>query len=318
MGKNTITVPFDFDGETLSRGNVKFRVDSCDVDGVNFFVPSRYGLLLLEEDSKNEAERFLRELSATSISDHIQKDLLKEACEQGFRLVWHKLQEHKQNIPNGEPRFYAELSYDRTVDKSRIALVTREKALLFYKADDLDVTLAKLPLDVFDCSKEYMRYDLNLARYRWLIGREKEFVKFVEELSRYSDYVRGDAAGVCFTTFFQNTNEAYELLKQIRCKASSRESRDQLFRTLEDKKLLEFSEGLFVRDYWSTYYVSNSGDVYKLDYSKKVDEREAVYRAHEKGRVPTKLEEVQEERVLKEVAEVAGKVRPELALIILP
>lgn len=318
MGEDTITVPFDFDGETLSRGNVKFSVDSCDVEGVAFYVPAQYGLLLLKEETKAEAEKLLKELSATSINSDVQKDLLREACEKGFKIVWLKLQGFKQHVPNGEPKFYAERRYDKTIDKSRIALVTGGKALLFYKADDLDPILSQLPLNVYDCPKEYTRYDMNLARYRSLIGREKEFIKFVEELSRYSEYIRSDAADVCFTKFFENTSEAYELLKQIRDKASSRESRDQLFRTLEDKKFLEFSEGLFIRDYWSTYYVSKNGEVYKLCYSKKVDEREAIQRAYEKGKLPKKLEEVKEERELRQIAEIVGKVQPELALVILP
>jgi len=318
MGENTITVPFDFDGETLSQGNVKFRVDSCDVKGVDFFVPSQYGLLLLKEESKDEAERLLKELSTTSISDNIQKDLLKEACEKGFRLVWFKLQEYKRHIPDAEPKFYAELNYDRTVDKARIALVCADKEVLFYKSDELDATLAQLPLNVYECPKRYTGYTINLARYGWLKGHEREFIEFVEELTRYSEYIRGDAGDICFERFFENPAEAYELLKQIKDKASSRESRDKLFHDLENKKFLEFSEGLFVRDYWSTYYVSNSGEVYKLNYGKKVDEREAIYRAHEKSKVPTKLEEVQEEKALKDIAEVVGKVRPELALIILP
>jgi hypothetical protein len=318
MGISVITVPFDFDGETLSRGNVKFSVDRCDVEGIAFYVPPQYGLLLLKEETKVEAEKLLKELTATSINSDIQRDLLKEACEKGFKIVWLKLQQYKQHVPNSEPKFYAELSYDRSIDKSRITLVTAEKALLFYKADDLDPTLSQLPPNVYDCSKEYTRYDMNLARYRWLIGKEKEFIKFVEELRRYSGYIRGDAQDVCFDKFFENTAAAYELLKQIRDRASSRESRDQLFQTLESKKFLEFSEGLFVRDYWSTYYVSKNGEVYKLDYSKKVDEREAVFRAYEKGKVPTKLEEVQKESVLREIAEVVGKVRPELVFVILP
>jgi len=318
MGESLITVPFDFDGETLSRGNVKFSVDRCDVEGIAFYVPPQYGLLLLKEETKAEAEKLLKDLTATSINSDIQKDLLKEACEKGFKIVRLKLQQYKQHIPNNEPKFYAELSYDKTVDKSRITLVTAEKALLFYKADDLDPTLSQLPPNVYNCAKEYTRYDMNLARYRWLIGREKEFIKFVEELSRYSDYIRGDAEDVCFNSFFENIAEAYELLKQIRDRASSREIRDQLFRTLETKKFLEFSEGLFVRDYWSTYYVSKNGEVYKLDYRKKVDEREAIFRAYEKGKVPTKLKEVQKESTLREIAEVVGKVRPELAFVILP
>jgi len=318
MGESVITIPFDFDGETLSRGNVKFSVDRCDVEGIAFYVPPQYGLLLLKEETKTEAEKLLKELSATSINSDMQKDLLKEACEKGFKIVWLKLQEFKQHVPNSEPKFYAELSYDRSVDKSRITLVTGEKALLFYKANDLDATLSQLPPNVYDCSKEYTRYDMNLARYRWLNGREKEFVKFVAELSRYSDYIRGDSGDVCFEKFFENTAEAYELLKQIRDKASCRENRDRLFQTLESNKFLEFSEGLFVRYLWDTYYVSKNGEVYELEYKKKVDEREAIFRAHEKGKVPTKLKEVQGENVLREVAQIVGKVRPELAFVILP
>jgi ribosomal protein L24E len=108
------------------------------------------------------------------------------------------------------------------------------------------------------------------------------------------------------------------MLKAIGGKVGGRECRDQLFQTLDRNGSLEFSEGLFVRNGWSTFYVSNDGDVQRLCYSKKVEMREAVLKADNKGKLPTKLEEVTEDHTLKRIADIVGKTRPELTLLIIP
>ncbi len=318
MSTSIISMPFDFDGETLSKGSIKLSVDRCDVEGINFYLPPQYGLLLLREETKVEAQKLLNELTTISITDTTRKDMVKQACGKGFKFVWLQLQQYKQHLPNSEPKFYAELNHNRQIETSRIVLVTTERAMRFYASEDLNPTISQLPLNVYNSPIEYTRFELTLDRYRWLSGREKEFLDFVQELNHYIDYIRGDTCEVCYNKFFEDTSQAYHLLKEIRDKASSRASRDQLFQTLESKCFLAFSEGLFVHSDWSTYFISKNGEVHRLCYSKKVDMREAVLRAYEKGKLPTKLEDVKENFTLRHIAEIVGKVRPDLALVILP
>ena len=318
IAQEIITVPFEFDGETISSGNVKFSVDSCDFPGISFYIPSQYALLLLKEETKAEAEKLIQEISKASLVSHVQKRLLKQACEKGFKPVWLELQELKRRYPTNEPKFYADVSYDGSIDQGRIVLLTPEKAMIFYARNNLDVVSLNLPLNLYTCPQTHTGFDLDPEKCRLLKGHEKELMGLVEELKQCSNYIRGNQIDVCFEKFFVNSDEAFELLKDIQTKVGNKESRDQLFNTLTSKKFLEFSEGLFVHDYWSTYYVSKNGEVHKLCYGKKVDMREAVLRAYEKGKIPTKLEEVKEERVLREIAEIVGKARPDIALVILP
>ena len=318
IAQEIITVPFDFDGETISSGNVKFSVSSCDFLGISFYIPSQYALLLLKEETKAEAEKLIQEIQAASITGDVQKKLLEQACERGFKPVWLKLQELKRQFPTNEPKFYAEVSYDGTIDKNRIVLLTSEKAMIFYARDNLDVVSLNLPLNVYTCTSIHTGFDLTPEKLRILEGHEKELMDLVDELKQYDNYLRGNQIDACFEKFFVNRDEAFELLREIKAKVGNKENRDRLFSTLETAKFLEFSEGLFIHDYWTTYYVSKNGEVHKLCYGKKVEMREAVLRAFEKGKLPTKLEEVKEERTLRQIAEIVGKVRPDLAFVILP
>ncbi|MDR0460825.1 MAG: hypothetical protein LBH62_05260 [Nitrososphaerota archaeon] len=188
----------------------------------------------------------------------------------------------------------------------------------FYVSTDMNTIIPQLPNNVYRSCITYTGLSLTLERCRIVLGHEKEFFAFIEELIRYTNYVRGDTCSVCYRTFFEDTQQAYQLLKAIGGKVGGRKCRDQLFQTLERKGYLELSSGLFVRSGWSTFYVSNDGDVQRLCYSKKVEMREAVLKAHDKGKLPTKLENVTDNLTLKRIAEIVGKNRPELTLLILP
>ncbi|MGD6805830.1 MAG: hypothetical protein ACQCN4_02600 [Candidatus Bathyarchaeia archaeon] len=313
-----ITVPFEFDGETISSGNVKFSVDCCGFPGISFYIPSQYALLLLKKETKTEAEKLIQEISKASIVSEVQKKLLKQACEKGFKPVWSELQKLNRQFPTSEPQFYADVSYDGSINQDRIILLTSEKAMIFYAQNNLDVLRLGLPLNVYTCPSIHTRFHLNPEKCSLLRGHEKELMDLVEELKEYDNYLRGNLVDECYEKFFTNRAEAAEVLNEIRKKVGDKENRDRLFHTLETERFLAFSGGLFIHDYWSTYYISNDGEVHKLCYSKKVEIREAVLRAYEKGKPPTKLEEVKEESTLRQIAEIAGKIRPDLAFVILP
>jgi hypothetical protein len=178
--------------------------------------------------------------------------------------------------------------------------------------------IPQLPNNVYHSYITHTGLSFTTERYRIILGHEKEFFAFVEELIRYTSYVRGDTCSVYYRTFFEDTQQAHKLLKAMGGKVGGRACRAQLLQTLERKGYLEFSLGLFVRSGWSTFYVSNDGDVQRLCYGKKVEMREAVLKAHVKGKLPTKLETVTDGITLKRIVDIVGKNRPELTLLILP
>jgi hypothetical protein len=320
MCANVFSGPVTFDGETLVVDGVRLSVERCEVEGANFSFSPLYGLLLLKDETRGEAQKLLNELTAVALlSDDTKKDLIRQVCSKGFKEVWLELERYRQHIPlNGEPKFYAEAGYSKQLDGWIVSLVSAEKALRFYVSTDMQSVLKQLPINVYRSDMVHTCFSLTLERYCGLLGREKDFFVFVEELNRYMSYIRDDTYRVCFRRYFEDPVGAYSLLRVIRSKVCSRESRDQLFDALERNKVLEFSLGLFVRSGWSTFYVSKDGDVQRLCYSKQVETREAVLRAYQRGRLPTKLEEVTDNLALKRVAEIVGKTRPELTLLILP
>lgn len=314
-----ISEPVSFDGEKLVTGDVKLFVERCKVEGVAFSFSPQYGLLLLKNETKTEAQKLLKAFTEVPLlSDNAQNDLIHQVCTNGFKWAWLEFERYKQSVPTkGEPKFYAESGYGKSVNERIISLVSAEKALRFYASEDMSPVVKQLPLNVYKSSMVHTSFSLTLERYRGVLGREKDFFAFVEELYRYVGYLRGDTCNECYRRYFEDTAGAYELLKIIRSKVSGRERRDQLFQTLERDKVLEFSEGLFTYVGWSAFFVSNNGDVQRLCYKKQVDAREAILRAYVKGKLPTKLEEEKEPNTLKRIAEIVGKVRPELTLLIL-
>ena len=318
MNPNIIQEPVTYDGTTIAAGKVRLVVEKCEVEGVDFSFTPKYGLLLLNEENRAEAQHLLYELTSLPLSDKAKQDLTHQAYDKGFKLTQLELERYKQYTPTTEPKFYSEVGYGKQMERHIISLVNTERALRFYVSADMNTIIPQLPNNVYRSCITYTGLNLTPERYRIILGHEKEFFAFVEELIRYTSYVRGDTCSVCYRTFFEDTQQAYNMLKAIGGKVGGRECRDQLFQTLERKGYLEFSEGLFVRNGWSTFYVSNTGEVQRLCYSKKVEMRDAVLKAYNKGKLPTKLEEVTKDHTLKRIAEIVGKPRPELTLLILP
>lgn len=314
----TLLGPVAFDGTTIRVGDVKLDIAHCAFKEVDFSFSPQYGLLLLNEATRVKAQRLLCELAELPLVDDAKKHLIRQAYEKGFEMAQFELEQYRQFVPIEEPKFYAERGYGKELDMRVVSLVSNKKALRFYSSSDMRAIVPHLPLNVYHFGTTYAGFGLTVERYRWLLGREKDFFVFVEELCRYLGYVRGDACSVCFNKYFEDPKQAYELLVAIRCRVSGRECRDKLFATLEQKSFLEFSLGLFVLVGWSVFFVSNNGEVQRLCYSKRVEMREAILKAYDKGKLPTKIEEVKDCDTLRRVAEVVGKLRPELTLLILP
>ncbi|MCL1970578.1 MAG: hypothetical protein FWF66_03880 [Candidatus Bathyarchaeota archaeon] len=264
MNPNIIQEPVTYDGITVVVGKVRLVVKECMVEGVDFSFTPKYGSLLLQDETRVEAQHLLCEIAGLPLSDNAKQDLIHQAYDKGFKMAQLELERYKQCIPTSEPKFYSEVGYGKQLERHLVSLVSSERALRFYVSADMNNIISQLPNNVYCSCITYTGLSLTPERYRLVLGREKEFFGFVEELIRYTSYVRGDACSVCYRTFFEDTQQAYELLRVIGGRVGGRECRDQLFQTLERKGYLEFSLGLFVRSGWSTFYVSNDGDVQRF------------------------------------------------------
>jgi len=296
-------VTFRYDGEMLTKGKVRLYISKCKVKGIDFEVPIEYGALLLYEGMKSEAWRFLKEASKSPILDSVRTALLRAACREGFENAWRMLETFNRKAPCGKPRFYSE-PYDHTfqspaaewrINGAYITLTDGEAAFKFYASSQLESEVLRLPLNVYRQSTS-TGFAMTPKHLKAVIGNEGEFFEFVGELDRTGNYVSEYRKRECYEKFFEDRKKAYEMLKGLNGDANRRIRRDELFRTLKNRRILEFSNGFFVHDgWWNTYYVTMNGEVYKLKYDKPVDVREAVQRDVEKGKPPRNIVPVEEE-----------------------
>ena len=317
-------VTFRYDGETLTKGKVRLYISKCEVEGIDFRVPTEYAALLLYGETKNEAWRLLEEVSKAPFVDGVRTALLRAACRENFEKAWNMLGAFSREAPRGKPRFYFDLnSYEDlfinwTADGDHMVLTDGESAFRFNLSSTRISEASRLPLNVY-CLPSSTGFTLTAKYFKTAMENVEDFFEFVKELKRIGGFVSDERMRRCFVKFFEDRKLAYEMLRTLNRDADRRIRREEIFRTLKNRRILEFSEGFFVHDgWWSTFYVTREGDVYRLKYDKPVDVREAVQRGVEKGKPPRKIVPVEEEWVLREVARTVGSVKPELALVISP
>ena len=310
---------FRYDGKTLTGGRVRLHVSECEVEGVDFGVPIEYGALLLHEETEKEAWRLLEEVSRSPFMDKVKTALLETACKEGFEKAWSLLEKFNREAPRGKPRFYANLNvFDLTADGRFVVLTDGKSAFKFSLSPSQMPENLNLPVNVY-CRPSSTIFTLTVDRFKTAVENAEEFFDFIKELKRIYGFVSDKRRMECFIKFFEDRKQAYEMLKALSKDAGRRIRRDEIYRTLVEKKVLEFSEGFFVyNEWWGAYYVTKNGEVYRFKCTKPVDIREAVQRGVEKGKAPKKIEPVEDERVLREIARAVGSVKPELALIISP
>jgi len=315
---------FRYDGETLTKGKVRLYISKCEVEGVDFSVPTEYAALLLYGETKNEAWRLLEEVSKAPFVDGVRTALLKAAWRVNFEKAWSMLETFSREAPRGRPRFYFDLnSYEGSfinwsADGNHMVLTDGESAFRFNLSSSRISEALRLPLNVY-CLPSSTGFTLTAKYFKTAIENVEDFFEFVKELNRIGNFVSGERTSKCFVKFFEDREKAYEILKTLNRDADRRIRREEIFETLKHRRIIEFSEGFFVHDgWWNTYYVTKEGEVYMLKYDKPVDVREAVQRGVEKGKPPRKIEPVEKKWVLREIAKTVGSVKPELALVISP
>jgi len=314
-----VELPFKFDGKKLENEGIKLYVDRCEVEGVNFPVPKQHALLLLNEEIKAEAWKFLKEVSKAPLIEDAKTGLLEKCYAEGSEPAREMLQRFLQHAPRGRPRLYAkaDATFEWRTDTHRIVMTDGEAGFEFYTYYDLNAEQLGLPINVY-CEPTYTTFSLGMDHYRKIIGHEEEFFNFIKNLHKARGHILKSTLEKCYSLYFQDKAEAFTMLKEITARAAYRERRDALFSKLKRDGFLQVQGGLFIWSGWHTYYVSEDGGVFRFKSSDGADTREAVLKAYEKVKKPTKLIEVEDGEELKSIARMVGRAKPELVVVILP
>ena len=311
--KKVVKAVFEFDGENLNSEGMTLNVRSCFVEGVE--VPVHYAILLLNNETRNEAWCFFRKIKNVTLMRGVREHVLETVFEKGFEKGWCLVKKLEAEAPRGKPRFYVKANWDMKPDEHHVDITDGEKCFRFWT--EFNAAKIGLPPNLYT-EYTYTGFGLTKKMYDEASGCLREFFAFTEKLNNASEFISSTRAEEALQTFFSDRQKAYEMLARIEVDASRRKRRNKLYERLENEGVLKFSEGYIIHTWRSVYFVSEDGYVRKPDYKKSISVKEAVFRAVEKGKLPKKMGEVEDRGKLRDVAEVIGKIKPELVPVILP
>ena len=302
-----VTVPFTFDGEEVRHGRIRLRVHySAEVD--NFTVPAKYALMLLSGD--NDAWLFLKRVRGAPLLNGVKWGLLEEAAKKGIKDALLKLDGYIAYSPKGRPGFYRALGSSMRVD-----LIDGNFGVRFWAEEDLRRNLPYIE-NVY-CEVKETSFSLNLRQYEDAQNQIGDFFAFVRRLANVYYKVRYARLKACFQAYFSDRSRAHRLLEEVERDVAWRAERDEFWRILRGRGVVNASHGVLLDMDDGIFYVTSDGGVFEVGYY-SAEVRDAAYRIYKGGRVPKGAVEVTDPEVLKAIANRVAKVRPELAIIIAP
>ena len=305
----SVTLPFTFDGKRFVYGKISIPVSGlADVEGCDFKMPTEFAVLLLRGDGN--AWRFFEAVASAPVLRTVKENLLLQAVKGTYD--WEAIDAYTANVPNGKPKFYRSCFDERAVD-----ITDGKEAVSFMIGLDLEGTVSQLPVNVY-CNATQTHIYIDFKKYVMATEEIDEFFKFARKLSSAIQFTSRRRAEKCFSKFFSDRAGSYKLLSKMERDATHRKERENLWKRLEEERVMVFAGGILVYDGFSNvYYVTEDGRVYMLSYG-GAKLRDVVYRAVKKGKAPTNINEVTEQFTLRRVASAVSKVKPELTIVIAP
>jgi hypothetical protein len=304
---------FEFDGEEAFSGEICLKVNGCRFGEVE--IPCNYAVLLLKEDYNGEAHRLLQELTELTKAGWVRSSILNTACGKGFGEAWKLVERFRDEAPNGKPRFYMDScrDWDMTPDLNYVVLTDGDVGFIFR----VGFIVKGLTVNAY-VTPTYLPFTLSAYAYKEAERQIGEFWEFAKRVRKCKEHLSDLRIEKTLQVFFSNRDEAYKLLEAAEADANHICRREETFNNLQHEGVLNVQGGYLVGSGGNAYQVSEDGAVYKLDYRKPVDLKEAVLKMVEGGKPLKKLAEVNEEWELTVVGKHIGKVRPDLAIVIIP
>lgn len=309
-----VKATFEFDEDekegtwTSSSGDVRLNVRTYYFRDVE--VPGCYALLLLDDNRGEEARRLLQELTSLTKVKYVRKQVLQTACEKGFAEAWRTVEAYRAQAPHG-PRFY--------MSPNTWCITFTDGSVGFEFSTDFDVKSLSLPVNVYVDTNPYSFY-MNLSMYRKAESHLESFWKFMKRLDRCYDHLLTRRKNKIIEAFFSSSvegeDEAFALLKDAEKDVTHKIEREEAFEDLRRREVVGICGGYVAMFAGDVYLVSENGEVRKLVHGSTQLEDIVFRLIHGK---PTKTNSVAaDENELAAVGKIVGKVRPDLALVIIP
>lgn len=322
----------------LEAGAMTFHVKEGHIDGKR--VPSSFALLAMVDE---RALTFYDKLRAADLRPEEEWRLMEEAVEKGVEAAEKKLEEYIAKRPEK-----GKVTLLRYSDATGTGLVITDGVTFLRLPVDHEAAeiVAKLPKNVYGKAKrvESFRRNKRVGTSWLLISREwllkimespEDFFNFVVRVRRLENGVLNRASGgevrkylqsVC-RLYFEGRELAVEWLAKYEEAEKLARIGEKIVSQLEKsaEQYIEYGGGyfLYIDNTYDVFYVTDDGGVLFLGGMRAFDKARLYI---EVGRVASKLkagEPIQESEevagwMLREVAKVISKVRPDLVPIILP
>lgn len=323
---------FKFDGTAFRCGRFIFPVkETVFVEGLNVPIPLKYAVMMLKGD--RDAWRFAERVAGSPILDRIKKCLLEMASHGAMEAAEKLLDEYLREAPRGKPRFYRLFRSEDGSEKPFVYLniTDGEKCYeinisyaIWDAVNDLPVNVYVEPTRIPSIYVD--REDLLKAV---LSKPEKMFTMLGKLANVAGEY---DAARVqqVFEDFVKRDEEtSLRILERMVKQVERRRRIREVVGLLEKERVLKCAGGgyvvaaslFYIDDY---FFVSDDARVFQIKYNRNDAREYAIYRLV-KGVKGSRIRLVEADpndeywrKKLQKVAAILGKVRPDIAPIILP
>lgn len=304
---------FSYDGNTLSNGRIRVPVQIAFIEETS--IPREFLTLLLKKETSAEAWNLYNFINTLTQREDAKKFLMDLACSDGIDMALEQAKKFKTSKPKGKVQFCFGVNSRLEPVTMRLELTDGEEAFTFYA--DFPTNNLDLPVNIYT-NVHYRDYHLDAEKFLKIESCADEFFHFLVRLQLTAEYVKQTLREKAIDAFWTNKKEAYTILTEIERRANYRKKRDETISNLQINGIIAFDAGFLVRYSWpeEIYYITREGHVYKLEYKTVSIRKEAVFRSVEKGKPPKNLVPVCDPKILREIAQIVGRVKPEFCLVI--
>ena len=321
-----------FDGERLvvpdemfSSGLIVHIGNSTfSTSGVTVRLPKVFSPLLIDEKTKERAERYCRNLLAQRfVSSLFIRDCLILAAKEGLQKAEERLEKIVQERPvKGQVKVYRHILSSGSASSNEVDVTDGEKAFTIYLPPQLT---EKYPVNPY-LYTESIYIGLNEEEWKMAEQELPELFNLLQVFSNIGPYVRSDTLEKIKKAFFRNREHAKRLVEKFSKLARQRRERDEIYRTIQTRPV-KVSDGFLVSirnaevpwEERGLYYVNTKGIIHRVQDRSTHSIKQYLYRIVKKGVETATVTVCQPRRETRmAIASTLKEVAPELAVVILP
>ena len=305
------------DEKTIQINKVTFNVYQCSFQKVK--IPFPFASLLLKEATRDSAEKLFAKTIKFTSDPKIQEHIFLLATAKGIAAAEKFIENNMKNRPSNKPKIYQAYNENFICEikpsPKKISVATNKFAVEL--TTDFDVTPLNLPLNLYIPGNE--PYPTKLTREEFCKLKENlmEFSKLAEKLA-VLERVTSTRIAKIIKTFLKNPEKGWQEYKKAASDETTRNKREELYFKLMRDRYVPVKNGAVVLLYGAIYYVTDNGEVYRFP-SWKTTERKKFLLQASNGKIElNRLDNKIPKRRLPLIAQIIGKYKPELAVVLTP